>query len=114
VTHRRRRIIVAVEPFVLGGALADLLRQDDDEVVVIDLRDRVDLPPGRFDAAVVTGSPDVEADVVIQLPDTEGGGGTASVLEEDGVRRQTPMSTVTDLIDLLGHALQGQEADPPA
>jgi hypothetical protein len=76
-----RRILLAVEPDLLEGALARLLaRGRDDEVVQVGGRGRK-APGGGYDAAVVSDRlPDgVRADVVITLPDTRGSGGTGTV-----------------------------------
>lgn len=68
----RRRILLAVEPRVLGEVLAAVLREDAN-AEVIDLRDAPRPAGDHFDAAIVTidltGS--VDADVVIELPDHE-------------------------------------------
>ncbi len=77
----RRRILLAVEPAVLEGALAELLSaRPEDEIVQLG-RQRKPPPSGHYDAAVVsTDLPvGVVADVVITLPDTRGSGGTGSV-----------------------------------
>lgn len=83
-----RRILLAVEPGVLEGALARLLSARFDDVVQVG-RSGLRPPAGGYDAAVVSDElPDgVLADVVITLPDTYGGGGTGTVRRGDDVRR---------------------------
>ena len=78
--RRGRRILLAVEPGVLEGALAKLLSAGFDDEVVQAGRSRLALG-GRYDAAVVSDQlPEgVAADVVITLPDTRGSGGTGTV-----------------------------------
>ena len=75
-----RRILLAVEPGVLEGALARLLSARFDEVIQVG-RSGLRAPAGAYDAAVVSDRlPDgVEANVVITLPDTYGSGGTGTV-----------------------------------
>lgn len=76
-----RRILLAIEPGVLEGALARLLSSRiDDEVVELGRRGRGALR-GGYDAAVVSDElPEgVRADVVITLPDTRGSGGIGTV-----------------------------------
>jgi hypothetical protein len=66
----RPRIAVAAEPVSLATSLAHVLCSiDADDVVVIDLRDRV-APGGHFDAAIVNEGEQapVDAAVVIELP----------------------------------------------
>ena len=76
-----RRILLAVEPGVLEGALARLLSaRFDDEVVQVG-RSGLKGAGGGYDAAVISDRlPEgVRADVVITLPDTRGSGGTGTV-----------------------------------
>jgi hypothetical protein len=82
-----RRILLAVEPGVLEGALARLLSAGfHDEVVQVGRTGRT--APGGYDAAVVSDQlPDgVRADVVITLPDTRGSGGTGTVTSGEAVQ----------------------------
>ena len=82
-----RRILLAVEPGVLEGALARLLSAEfHDEVVQVGRTGRT-APGGGYDAAVVSNQlPDgVRADVVITLPDTRGSGGTGTVTSGEAV-----------------------------
>ena len=76
-----RRILLAVEPGVLEGALAKLLSAGFDDDVVQAGRSRLNAPGGRYDAAVISDQlpHGVAADVVITLPDTRGSGGTGTV-----------------------------------
>jgi hypothetical protein len=84
-TRRRPRVAIAVEPTILGDALTAVLREvgvDD----VVNLRDPHEMPTtADFDAAVVTiVLPDsVDAEVVIELPDTATGEGLTNVRHED-------------------------------
>ena len=77
----RRRILLAVTPAVLEGALATMLRASDDDDVIQLGRGGLAGHQGGYDAAVVSDDlPDgVEAGVVITLPDTRGSGGTGTV-----------------------------------
>ena len=85
-----RRILLAVEPGVLEGALARMLSAGfGDEVVQVG---RSGLKaPGGYDAAVVSDQlPEgVRADVVITLPDTRGSAGTGTVQEGQAVHDVT-------------------------
>lgn len=83
-----RRILLAVEPGVLEGALASLLSiRFDGEVVQIGRRP-LKAFERRYAAAVVSDDlpPGVRAAVVITLPDTRGSGGTGTVRRGDVVR----------------------------
>ena len=104
----RRRILVAVTPLVLEGALAAILASGGrDEVVQFH-----ELPgaagaggpggPASFDAAIVTAAlpPDVRADMVIVLPDTEHGSRTGRVRSGAGWR-DVPIATARQVLDLL-------------
>ena len=76
-----RRILLAVEPGVLEGALARLLSARFDDEVVQAGRSGLHGASGGYDAAVISDRlPDgVRADVVITLPDTRGSGGIGRV-----------------------------------
>lgn len=91
-TRRRPRIAIAVEPAILADALADVLRQagvDD----VVDLREH-----DHVDAALVTiGLSDVDAEVIIELPNADSGTGPAGVR----VHGQTAAVHVDGLADVL-------------
>ena len=78
--RRGRRILLAVEPGVLEGALARLLSARFDEVVMAGRRG-APAADGGYDAAVVSDQlPEgVRAHVVITLPDTRGSGGAGTV-----------------------------------
>jgi hypothetical protein len=72
---RRRRLLVAVKPLVLEGALATILELIAlDEVVQFQTATAVERR-ARYDAAIVTADigTDIVAGVVITLPDTSGG-----------------------------------------
>jgi hypothetical protein len=76
-----RRILLAVRPTVLEGALARMLSADQQDDVVQRAED------GHYDAAVVSDElpAGVQADVVITLPDTRGSGGIGTVRRADVV-----------------------------
>ena len=76
-----RRILLAVTPAVLEGALATMLRASEDDDVIQVGRAGLAGHEGGYDAAVVSDElPDgVRAGVVITLPDTRGSGGTGTV-----------------------------------
>lgn len=76
-----RRILLAVQPTVLEGALARMLSADPQDDVVQRAED------GHYDAAVVSDElpAGVQADVVITLPDTRGSGGIGTVRRADVV-----------------------------
>ena len=79
--RNRRRILLAVDPAVLEGALAELLSaRADDEIVQLSRHRRKGFS-GQYDAAVVSADvpSGVVADVVITLPDTRGSSGRGSV-----------------------------------
>lgn len=83
-----RRILLAVEPGLLEGALARLLSAGfGDEVVQVG-RCGLSAPNGGYDAAVVSDRlPEgVRADVVITLPDTRGSGGTGTVTSGEALQ----------------------------
>ena len=98
----RRRILVAVEPGVLEGALAKLLSAASDDEVVQLRRTPGRALQGYYSVAVVSDElpVGVKADVVITLPDTRGSGGAGSVrrgrnLDEVSIQR------VEQLLELL-------------
>ena len=96
---RRPRVAIAVQPTILGDALAAVLRDAGvDEVVNLREGEPADDAP-HFDAAVVTiVLPDaVDADVVIQLPDTPEGEGVTNVHH----RNRCETVSVTALDDIL-------------
>ena len=80
-----RRILLAVEPAVLEGALAAMLTAGRSDRVVEMGRGRH--LPKQYDAAVVSDRlPDgVRAGVVITLPDGRGNGGTGTIRSGDVV-----------------------------
>ena len=97
-----RRILLAVEPGVLEGALARLLSTTfDDEVVQAGPRGQ-GAAAGDYDVAVVSDQlPDgVWAEVVITLPDTRGSGGTGTVRTGDDVR-DVAIAGVERIVELL-------------
>jgi hypothetical protein len=98
----RRRILLAVDPCVLEGALARMLSAESGDDVV----ERCDgMPPVNglaFDAAVVSEElPDgVHAAVVITLPDTRGSGGTGTVRRGD-VLQEVSIAGAERVIELI-------------
>lgn len=82
-----RRILLAVEPGVLEGALARVLSAGSHDEVVQVGRTGATAPGGAYDAAVVSDQlpRGVHADVVITLPDTRGSGGTGTVTSGEAV-----------------------------
>ncbi len=105
----RRRIVLAVEPGILQGALAKMLSTGcaDDDVVQFDVS-KISAFHGRYDAAVVSDElPDgIEADVVITLPDTRGSGGTGTVTRGTLVE-EVNISGAEAVIDLLDRYAPG-------
>ncbi len=91
-----RRILLAVEPAVMEGALAAMLAAGSDDNVVKRGRN------GRYDAAVVSDElrPGVHADVVITLPDTRGSGGTGTVTR-GGVVHEVSIGGAARVVELL-------------
>lgn len=95
---------MALEPIVLQGAFAALLghgaRAD---VVQFQNADLEDLS-AHYDVAIITdGLPhEMDADVLITLPDTEVIGGDATVtVTVDGATRSVKIQTSQEVIDLL-------------
>ncbi len=97
----QRRILVAVNPVVLEGAMAKLLESPSVEVIQYHEADRLDLAE-PCDAAIVTIElPDeMRPDVVITLPDTVGpsGHGRLTVGQES---REVDITSFQDLRTLL-------------
>jgi hypothetical protein len=86
-----RRILLALDPGVLEGALATMLSTGSGDEVVQRGGGRRPIAAGAFDAAVVSEElPDgVHAAVVITLPDTRGSGGTGTVRRGDVLQEVT-------------------------
>ena len=98
----RRRILLAVDPGVLEGALARMLSAGTgDEVVQLSRTEMIPFD-SSFDAAVVSDQlPDgVRAGVVITLPDTRGSGGTGTV-RKGGVVEEVSITGAERVIELL-------------
>jgi hypothetical protein len=97
-----RRILLAVEPGVLEGALARLLSATFDDEVVEAGRRGQGASAGGYDAAVVSDQlpRGVRADVVITLPDTRGSGGTGTVRSGDEVR-EVAIAGAEGVVELL-------------
>lgn len=102
-TRRRRRILVALEPAVLEGAFAALLKDGErSEVVQYHDGGATELA-NHYDAAIVTRGfgPEVESDLVITLPDTRTGGASEASLTISGETRPVNVGTKAQVIDLL-------------
>lgn len=96
-----RRILLAIDPGVLEGALASMLAaQSGDEVV--QRGDRRHPLAGAYDAAVVCEElpAGVEAAVVITLPDTRGSGGTGTV-RRSGVVEEVAIAGAERVVELI-------------
>jgi hypothetical protein len=96
-----RRILLAVEPAVLEGALAAMLAARDDDDVV----ERGHTAPtwsGRYDAAVVSDAlpAGVSAGVVITLPDTQGSGGIGTI-RQGGEVHDVSIDGAAQVVELL-------------
>ncbi|HEV2123114.1 MAG TPA: hypothetical protein VGW38_10115 [Chloroflexota bacterium] len=98
----RRRILLAVDPGVLEGALAKMLSAGTGDEVVQLSRTGVKPFDSSFDAAVVSDQlPDgVRAGVVIMLPDTRGSGGIGTV-RQGGVVEEVSITGAEQVIELL-------------
>lgn len=96
-----RRILLAVDPGMLEGALARLLSDEDDEVVELGRSGR-QLSGDDYDAAVVSDElpAGVRARVVITLPDTRGSAGTGTVRRGEDVR-PVAIGDAQRVVDLL-------------
>ena len=90
-----RRLLISVEPRLLGTSLAVALEGPTVEIMV---HNGGDPPEGRADVAIVTGvdSGGIEAPTVIALPDHEGGSGVA-LIRSDGEVETVPVTTYADL-----------------
>jgi hypothetical protein len=101
VTRSGRRILLAVEPAVLEGALAAMLAAGEGHDIV-DTRGARRRPGGDYDAAVVSDAlpAGVRAGVVITLPDTQGSGGTGTVRTR-GVVHQVSIAGAGRVVELL-------------
>lgn len=101
-TQPHRRIFVALEPTVLEGAFAALLGDGERSEVVQFQKAGLEELSAHYDVAIVTsGFPhQVEPDVLITLPDTEGAGRGATVTV-NGVTRPVKVFTNQEVIDLL-------------
>jgi hypothetical protein len=100
VAQRGRRILLAVEPAVLEGALASMLAAGESEDFVH--RGPTESAGGGYDAAVVSDRlpAGVRAGVVITLPDTCGSAGTGTV-ERDGVVHEVSIGGAGRVVELL-------------
>jgi hypothetical protein len=87
ITYQKPRVVVAIEPPVLGYTIADVLtRIDEDEVVILD-RFTGNRHPVCFDAALVSSSEahKVAAVFVIELPDRRGNSGVGRVFHRGSI-----------------------------
>ena len=103
MAHVGRRILLAVEPGMLEGALACVLAAGtDDEIVPVTARGR-EVRGGAFDAAVVSGDlpADVFAGVVITLPDRRGSGGRGTVRRGAGEVRLVEIAGAEGVVELI-------------
>lgn len=112
-TQPHRRILVALEPTVLEGAFATLLGDGERSDVVQFQEAGLQGLSAHYDVAIVTNgfAHQVEPEVLITLPDTEGAGGEATVTV-NGVTRFVKVSTNQDVIDLLSEQFP-REIDRP-
>ena len=90
-----RRLLISVEPRLLGTSLAVAL---DGPAVEIMVHNGGEPPRGRADVAIVTGADngEIEASTVIALPNHEGGSGVALV-RSGGEVEAVPVITYSDL-----------------
>lgn len=93
---------MALEPTVLEGAFAALLGDGERSEVVQFHKAGLEELSAHYDVAIVTSgfAHQVESEVLITLPDTEGAGGDATVTV-NGATRPIKVSTNQDVIDLL-------------
>lgn len=94
---------MALEPAVLEGAFAALLKDGErSEVVQYHDGGATELA-NHYDAAIVTRGfgPEVESDLVITLPDTRTGGASEASLTISGETRPVNVGTKAQVIDLL-------------
>jgi hypothetical protein len=103
-SHRTRRVLVAVEPPLLGDLVVRELDLVDVEVIRLDdvVRRSEDL---SVDVVITNGVPPagVRAAAVVQLPDRIRGDGVGSLLTADGVERVglEDLPRVTRLVEEL-------------
>ena len=112
---RPHRILVALRPAVLEGAIAVLLGDGRRNVVVQFHQASEADRTGPFDAAVVTREfwSAVHAGVVFTLPDTTEAVGVGVVTNGDG-RREFEVRSPEQVIQLLGSFELAIAADAPA
>lgn len=111
-----RRILLAVGPGVLEGALAEVLAANDPTDEVVQHRRDSATPGAAFDAAVVCIElpDDVHSDVVITLPDTRGSAGTGTVRNAQGLH-EVEIEGLEQVINLLDeYAPRAAAAHRPA
>ena len=100
----RRRILLAVDPGLLQGALARLLSAHGDDQIVEVSRTGLKNSDGSYDAAIVSDDlPDgIRARVVITLPDTRGSGGRGTV-RRGKVVDEVSISGAESVVELVDH-----------
>ena len=97
-----RRILLAIEPTVLEGALATMLSSAHDDDVTQLGRDGTTVGGDGYDAAVVSDElpHGVRAGVVIVLPDTRGSSGKGTVTS-GGVVHEVSIEGAEGVVELL-------------
>lgn len=96
----RHRILLAIDPPLLADTVAVVLAHaGQDEVEV--LRPGTGTPHGHYSGVIATiDLTGVDADVVIQLPDAEGGGGMGAAVTAAG-SREVALPDVVAVLQLL-------------
>jgi hypothetical protein len=112
VTEQRRRILIAVEPRMLEGALAAWIEASEDAEVV-QFHEVTPEEAAGCDAGVVTIElPDeLRPDVVIVLPDSEGNAGMGRV-EDHGEVIDLRIESTQHVLDLLHEHRHGRDTSP--
>ena len=107
--RRCRRILVALEPTVLEGAFAALLRDGDRSDVVQFHRDGIGELVSPFDAAIVTSGFEHEMAprVLITLPDTEVGDRQVTVTVAGVTRHLSGVYNEAQVVDLVTELTRG-------
>jgi hypothetical protein len=105
-----RRILLAIEPTVLEGALATMLSAAYGDDITQLGRGGTTAGIVGYDAAVVSDAlpHGVEAGVVIVLPDTRGSGGTGTVTRGDVVH-EVSIDGAEGVVELLDEYVPHQQ-----